>query len=107
MSIMSIMAITAEIDDAAGQLEPPAAAVSQATWRRVLHALAQGAGVVQVWCPDATATERETLARSLALGAAAQGMALDMWPGAGGLVVRRVVDERREERQGPTMRTGH
>jgi hypothetical protein len=101
---MSIMAITAEIDDDAGQLEPPAA-MSQATWQRVLHALVQGAGIVQIRCPDEPARDR--LARSLMQGAAAQGIALDLWPGAGGLVVRRVVDERLDDRQGPTMRTGH
>jgi hypothetical protein len=76
-------------------------------WPRVLHALGQGAGVVQIRCPHATEPEREILARSLVQGAAAQGMTVDIWRGAGGLVVRRVVDERLDDRQGPTMRTGH
>jgi hypothetical protein len=105
---MSMMSIASEIGAAAvNHLGTPTEAASDDTWSRVRHALAQGAGVVQVRCPDATATERGTLAQSLAQGAAAHGMAVDIWPGAGGLVVRRVVDERREDRQGPTMRTGH
>jgi hypothetical protein len=105
---MSIMSIAAESCGAVvNHLGTPTEAASDPTWPRVRHALTQGAGVVQVRCPDATAMERKTLARSLAQEAAAQGMALDLWPGASGLVVRRVVDERREDRQGPTMRTGH
>jgi hypothetical protein len=99
------MAITAEIDAAADQLEPPAGVAPDPIWPRVLHALVQGAGIVQIRCPDEPARDR--LARSLMQGAAAQGIALDLWPGAGGLVVRRVVDERLDDRQGPTMRTGH
>jgi thiamine monophosphate synthase len=102
---MAILSLAWPCD--ADHLEPPTDAAPDPVWPRVLQALVQGAGVVQIRCPDATEPERESLARALVQGAAAQGVTLDLWPGAGMLVVRRGVDERREDRQGPTMRTGH
>jgi hypothetical protein len=75
-------------DDGTDHLEPPAAA-SDPVWPRVLHARMQGAGIVQIRRPDEPARDR--LARSRARG----------------LIVRRGVAERLDDRQGPTMRTGH
>jgi hypothetical protein len=103
---MSILSLAWPFDDdGTDHLEPPAAAAPDPLWPRVLHALMQGAGIVQIRCPDEPARDR--LARALVQGAAAQGMTVDLWPGAGGLVVRRGGDERLDDRQGPTMRTGH